>query len=68
MAIGFKPFDVGEFRAQLRAMAEPELLWIGKSLRNLCNSRNPNPVFVVQLKEAREEWRRRHPTTPSSSR
>jgi len=60
MAIG--RFDLEEHRARLRKMADEQLLRHGKAAKNLVeNDPNPLSVFVVQLNEARAEWRRRHP-------
>jgi len=43
-----------------------KMLKFGKSAEWLCDPKNnpvepPREVFVIQLREAREEWRRRHP-------
>jgi len=60
MAVGH--FDLEEHRKRLRKMTDEQLLRHGKSARFLVeNDKNPLPVFVLQLKEARAEWRRRHP-------
>ena len=66
MAVAFKSGDPEEFEAELRQMSDEELLRCGMSLKFLCNGRHDNPVFVAQLKEARAEWRRRHPKLPLS--
>jgi len=43
-------------------MTDEQLLRHGKAAKNLVeNDPNPLSVFVVQLNEARAEWRRRHP-------
>jgi hypothetical protein len=64
MSIGFRPQDVDFIREQLRKMPDAELVRHGKSLRNLSDPKtqhgSPNPAFVLQLKLAREEWKRRH--------
>jgi hypothetical protein len=64
MSIGFRPRDVDFIREQLRKMPDAELVRHGKSLRNLSDPKtqhgSPNPAFVLQLKLAREEWKRRH--------
>jgi hypothetical protein len=47
-------------------MSDDELLKFGKSARSLCDPKNnygrpPREVFLIQLREARAEWKRRHP-------
>ena len=47
-------------------MSDNELLAYGRAARHMCSpdanlGKPPREVFVVQLKEARAEWRRRHP-------
>jgi hypothetical protein len=47
-------------------MSDEELIRFGKACRELLTpqanlGRPPREVFVVQLQEARKEWRRRHP-------
>jgi hypothetical protein len=60
MAVG--RFDLEEHRKRLRKMTDEQLLRHGKAARELVeNDKNPLPVYVVQLNEARAEWRRRHP-------
>jgi hypothetical protein len=65
MEIKLKEQDVDFIREQLRKMPDAELIKHGKSLRNLSDPKTqhgkPNPSFVLQLKLAREEWRRRYP-------
>ena len=59
---------VEELRKRLRAMSETELLRFGQAAKYMCspeaNYGPPRQVFVVQLREARLEWRRRHPGLP----
>jgi hypothetical protein len=59
MAIG--RFDLEEHRKRLRKMTDEQLLAHGKAAREMTKDKNPLPVFVIQLREARAEWRRRHP-------
>jgi hypothetical protein len=60
MAVGH--FDLEEHRKRLRKMTDAQLLRHGRAARELVkNDKNPLPVYVVQLNEARAEWRRRHP-------
>jgi hypothetical protein len=65
MEIQIRPQSIELFRERLRKMTDPELIQAGKNLRDLANPKTqrmgPNPAFVEQLKEARAEWRRRHP-------
>jgi hypothetical protein len=56
--------DLDELRARLRKMSDADLLAFGKAARNMCSpaanlGKPPRHVFVVQLQEARAEWRRR---------
>ena len=58
--------DVETLRARLRKMTDAELLRFGKDNRYMCSPyanlrKPPLEAFVVQLREARAEWRRRHP-------
>jgi hypothetical protein len=55
--------DLEQLRARLRKMTEAELIRFGKAARFMCrsarNGETPRECFVVQLEEARAEWRRR---------
>jgi hypothetical protein len=56
--------DLDELRARLRKMTDAELIAFGKAARYMCSpaanlGKPPREVFVMQLKEARAEWRRR---------
>jgi hypothetical protein len=58
--------DVDAIRARLRKLLDPELIEYGKSCVFLCSPKQnfgkpPLEVWTVQLREARAEWRRRHP-------
>jgi len=65
--IGFdESSDVERFRTELLKMSNQELVKCGKDLAFLCSPKQnfgkpPREVWAVQLKEARAEWRRRHP-------
>jgi hypothetical protein len=53
-------------RERLRRMTDAELLCFGKDNRYMCSpyanlGKPPLEAFVIQLREARAEWRRRHP-------
>jgi hypothetical protein len=61
--------DIETLRARLRAIPDSQLLQVGQAAKMLCgpeiNSDGPPlELYVVQLREAREEWRRRHPKLP----
>jgi hypothetical protein len=65
-SVGTTAFNLTALRTRLQSMTEAELLQFGKAARVMCSreaNRHEAPieVFVVQLKEARAEWRRRHP-------
>ena len=57
--------DFDARRTRLRRMSDRELRCFGKSARYMCTpeanlGKEPRRVFVIQLREAAEEWRRRH--------
>jgi hypothetical protein len=59
-------FNLRELRARLQDMTEAELLQFGKAAKVMCSREAnrheaPREVFVIQLQEARAEWRKRHP-------
>jgi hypothetical protein len=50
----------------LRTMSDDELNHFGRAVRYMCSptanhGNEPRSVFVIQLREAVEEWRRRYP-------
>jgi hypothetical protein len=55
--------DVDELRARLQKMTDEALVRFGRAAAYMCspqaNYNEPRQVFVVQLEEARTEWRRR---------
>jgi hypothetical protein len=59
------PEGIEQIRARLGKMSDHELRKFGRAARDLSDPKKnfgtPNPAFAVQLREAREEWRRRHP-------
>jgi hypothetical protein len=66
-AIQIEAFDVEAVRSRLRKMNDAELLSFGQAAKFMCSPRAnigkpPRDEFVIQLKEARAEWRRRFPT------
>jgi hypothetical protein len=64
-------FDIEGLRDRLAGMDDATLERFGRSAAYMCSpeanmGRPPRDVFVLQLNEAREEWRRRFPTTRST--
>jgi len=57
---GDEEINPDELRARLRKMTDEDLLRFGKAARLMCRDKSPRQVFVIQLEEARAEWRRRH--------
>ena len=43
---------------RLRKMTDEDLLRFGKAARFMCRDKSPRQAFVIQLEEARPEWRR----------
>jgi hypothetical protein len=69
--IQIESFDVESLRLRLRKMNDPELLSFGQAAKFMCSPRAnlgkpPREEFVIQLHEARAEWRRRFPKIPLS--
>jgi hypothetical protein len=64
-SVGFLPFDLENLRDRLRKMSDDELLRFGKAAREMSkpetNFGKSSEVYVTQLREARAEWKRRHP-------
>ena len=61
-------FDVEDLQTRLRKMSDAELRKFGKAARYMVSptanmGKAPLPAFVLQLEEARAEWRRRHVET-----
>jgi hypothetical protein len=59
--------DLDELRARLRRMNDANLIAFGKAARYMCSpkanlGKPPRHPFVIQLQEARAEWRRRKDT------
>jgi len=64
-SIQLATLDVDGLRTRLRKMSDEELRKFGKAARYMVAptanmGKPPLPTFVLQLKEARAEWRRRH--------
>jgi hypothetical protein len=63
--------DLEQLRERLRKMNNAELLRFGQSAKYMCSpeanlGHPPRESFVIQLREAREEWKRRNPKLPLS--
>lgn len=61
--------DPDELRVQLRNMSDQELLRFGTAAKFICYAeancgRTPRRQFVIQVEEARAEWKRRMPDLP----
>jgi hypothetical protein len=62
MSIAIESSDeLEQLRARLRKMSDDELVHFGKGARSLYRDPRCPDTFKRQLKEARAEWRRRHP-------
>ena len=64
--------DLEQIRARLQKLTDEQLINFGQSARYMCSpkanmGKPPLESFLVQLQEARAEWRRRHPSSPSVS-
>ena len=73
MSVGFSgtenEVDLENLRTRLRKMKDAELLRFGQAGKSMCSpdayfGRSPRQVFIVQLEEARAEWKRRNPGLP----
>jgi hypothetical protein len=56
--------DLEQLRARLRKMTDADLLRFGKAGKYMCSpeanmGKPPRKAFVIQLEEARQEWKRR---------
>jgi hypothetical protein len=68
---GESPIDLGALRSRLEAMDSAALMRFGQAAAFMCSPRanmgkEPREAFVVQLQEAREEWRRRQTASPQA--
>ena len=62
-----------EVRERLQRMSDEKLIEFGRACVYMCSpqanlGKPPREEFVVQLEEARAEWRRRHPRDEPSER
>jgi hypothetical protein len=58
------PFNVDELQERLRKMSDVELRKFGQAAQHMVSPKvnpgqPPRGVFVIQLEEARKEWKRR---------
>ena len=63
---GENELDLEALRTKLRRMSDDALNSFGQAARYMCSpvanhGRKPRRVFVIQLREAVKEWRRRRP-------
>jgi hypothetical protein len=66
-SIQLADFDRDALRTRLRKMSDEQLSKFGETAQYKVSSTAnmgppPLPTFVLQLEEARVEWRRRHPS------
>jgi hypothetical protein len=59
-----EPTNADEVRTRLRKISDEQLLRFGRAAAYMCSPRAnfgepPREAFVIQLREARAEWRRR---------
>lgn len=75
MSVGFSSdeneLDLEGLRIRLRNMSDQELQRFGQAAKFMClpganSGEPPRQVFVIQLEEARKEWKRRNPDLPLS--
>jgi len=60
--------NLERLRERLHEMSDKALRRFGRGAMELCSDIDPSEDFVVQLREARAEWQRRHAsgTKPSN--
>jgi hypothetical protein len=66
--IQLRPESPEELRERLRQMSDLELRRFGQRARKLSDQKmnfGSTAPHVVELEEARAEWRRRHPASPA---
>jgi hypothetical protein len=68
--IGFRDDGLESLRSKLRNMTEAELVRFGKTLRDKWDKflNADQRKNLIELKEARAEWRRRHPKRRTSAK
>jgi hypothetical protein len=62
-------FDIENLRSRVHTMNDAELLRFGQAAKYMCSpkanmGKPPRWEFVIQLEEARKEWKRRNPKLP----
>jgi hypothetical protein len=65
-ALATGELDLEQLRARLRKVSDAELLRFEQAAKYRCSpeanlGHPPREPFVIQLREAREEWKRRNP-------
>ena len=66
-------FTVEEFRRRIEKLPDADLLRYGRAARymadplNSADKRTVRDVFVIQLRECKREWARRHPKKSESA-
>jgi hypothetical protein len=70
-ALATGELDLEQLRQRLRKMNDAELLRFGQAAKYMCSSEanlgHPSrESLVIQLEEARKEWKRRQPEPPLS--
>jgi hypothetical protein len=55
-------FNIEQLRERLRKMTDDGLKRFGRAASALCKDKGPRPELIIQLNEARDEWKRRHPS------
>lgn len=63
---GENEIDLESLRTRLRKMSDQELLRFGRAAKSMCSpdayfGQPPRQAFLIQLDEARKEFRRRNP-------
>ncbi len=71
-SVGTNEFSLENLRERLQDMSDEELIRYGKACRDMLTpqanlGRPPREVYVIQLQEARKEWRRRRPKNGSTT-
>ena len=69
---GENGLELEALRTRLQRMSDRELLWFGRAAHYMCSptanhGKEPRRTFVIQLREAAMEWRRRHPNVPTGT-
>jgi hypothetical protein len=65
-ALATGELDLEQLRQRLQKMNDAELLRFGQAAKYMCSpeanlGHPPRDAFVIQLREARAEWKRRNP-------